>query len=50
MACSCNKRKRQQFVWTSADGTETQTYNSEIESKAKVLRKGGTYEAKAGNN
>lgn len=41
MACSCTKRKTAKFVWT--DGTDTVVYNTEIEAKAKVLRKGGTY-------
>ena len=42
MACSCKKRSTAKFVWT--DGTNTVVYNTEIEAKAKVLRKGGTYE------
>ena len=42
MACSCTKRKAVQYKWT--DGTNTVIYASEIEAKAKVLRKGGTYE------
>lgn len=44
MACACKGRSKSKFIWTSADGTETMTYNSEIEAKAKVLRKGGSYE------
>lgn len=48
MACSCNKRKTQKFVWTSGDGSQTTTYNSEIEAKAKVMRKGGSYQPLAG--
>jgi acetyl-CoA carboxylase beta subunit len=43
MACSCTQRKKKQYLWTSADGSETMTYNTEIEAKAKVLTKGGTY-------
>lgn len=48
MACACKKRKSQQYVWTSGDGLTTVTYNTEIEAKAKVLRKGGTYVPLAG--
>lgn len=43
MACACNKRKKSQYVWTSTDGSQTMTYSTEIEAKAKVIRKGGTY-------
>lgn len=43
MACSCKNRKKATYVWTSADGTQTMTYNTEIEAKAKVLRVGGSY-------
>lgn len=43
MACACRGRKTQKYVWTSEDGTSTVTYNTEIEAKAKVIRKGGTY-------
>lgn len=42
MACDC-KRKNVSYVWTSSDGTETMTYETEIQAKAKVLRKGGSY-------
>lgn len=41
MACSCKGRVKAKFVWT--DGETTVVYNSEIEAKAKVRRKGGTY-------
>lgn len=43
MACSCKNRKKATYVWTSADGSTTVTYTTEIEAKAKVLRKGGSY-------
>jgi acetyl-CoA carboxylase beta subunit len=43
MACACKNRSTSKYVWTSADGSETMTYNTEIEAKAKVLRKGGSY-------
>lgn len=46
MACGCAKKKSVQYVWTSADGTETTIYPSEIQAKAKVLRAGGTYVTK----
>jgi hypothetical protein len=42
MPCACRGRKSAyKYVWT--DGTDTVTYNTEIEAKAKVLRKGGSY-------
>jgi len=43
MACACKGRKKATYVWTSADGVVTMTYNTELEAKAKVMRKGGTY-------
>ncbi len=43
MACNCKGRKNVKYQWT--DGTNTVLYNTEIEAKAKVLRKGGTYVA-----
>lgn len=49
MACACNKRKKMKYVWTglnSAGEVITMEYGSEIEAKAKVLRKGGSYTAK----
>lgn len=46
MACSCKGRKTAKYVWT--DGTFTVVYNTEIEAKAKVLRKGGTYTRQEG--
>lgn len=42
MACSCKKRRTTQYRWT--DGENVIIYNTEIEAKAKVIRKGGTYE------
>lgn len=48
MGCACNKRKKRKFTWTSANGETSQVYDSEIEAKAKVLRKGGTYAPVAG--
>lgn len=47
MACACTKRGSTQYVWTSADGSETVVYTSEIQAKAKVLRVGGSYQPKA---
>lgn len=43
MACACSKRNRNTYVWTSSDGVTTSTHNTEIEAKAKVMRKGGSY-------
>lgn len=44
MACGCSKRKApSSYVWTSPDGTETVTYSSLLQAKAKVQRKGGSY-------
>jgi hypothetical protein len=31
------------YVWTSADGTRTTTYTKEVEAKAKVMMRGGSY-------
>ena len=41
MACSCTKRRNQQFEWTN--GIDFVTYPTEIQAKAAVLRKGGSY-------
>lgn len=41
MACACKGRKKATYVWT--DGTDTVTYYTEVEAKAKVIRKGGSY-------
>jgi len=41
MACSCKKRISTKYRWT--DGTNVVIYDTEIQAKAKVLRKGGTY-------
>lgn len=42
MACACQKRSGLKYRWT--DGTNVVVYDTEIQAKAKVLRKGGTYE------
>lgn len=42
MACGCTKRRKVEFVWTGDDGTQF-VYDTEIQAKAKVLRKGGSY-------
>lgn len=46
MPCSCKNRKKTKYTWTPPEGSDLKpvTYNTEIEAKAKVLRKGGTYE------
>lgn len=42
MACACQGRKaKSKFKWT--DGTTVVIYDTEIQAKAKVLRKGGSY-------
>lgn len=41
MACSCQKRSQYNFVWT--DGTNEVVYPTEMQAKAKVIRKGGSY-------
>lgn len=50
MACSCTKRKREEYVWTSdpdADGNTTEVvYPNEMQAKAKKIRKGGDYVAR----
>lgn len=47
MACSCRgRRTNTKFVWTN--GVDQIIYNTEIEAKARVLRKGGTYKPKEG--
>lgn len=47
MGCACNKKNREKFLWIppegSVDGEGTIEYNSLVEVKAKILRKGGTY-------
>jgi len=46
MACACKGRKKTQYLWYSPEnpeGSKPQVYNSEIEAKAKVQRKGGVY-------
>lgn len=47
MACACKGRKVERFLWIpeggSVDGENTVVYPSEIQAKAKVMRKGGTY-------
>lgn len=48
MACACNKRKKQKFVWTSADGATSAEYDNELIVKAKVKRQGGSYAPKVG--
>lgn len=50
MACACKGRKNQKYLWTppASSGLEPVTYNTEIEAKAKVMRKGGSYKTVAG--
>lgn len=46
MTCACKGRRKTKYIWTSADGSQTMEYNTEIEAKAKTMRKGGSYEPK----
>lgn len=41
MACSCKGKSKTKYVWT--DGVTEVVYDTEIQAKAKVLRKGGSY-------
>lgn len=45
MACACKGRSKTKYAWTPPEGSPLppMIYNSEIEAKAKMLRKGGTY-------
>lgn len=41
-------RNAEAYVWTSADGTQSQTYTgkyAQVQASAKAKRKGGSYEA-----
>lgn len=44
MACACRKKSRFKYVWTSADGETTVEYSDLVVAKAKVKRKGGSFE------
>lgn len=46
MGCACNKRIKKQFIWydpANSEGVEPKIYDSEIEARARTIRKGGTY-------
>lgn len=43
MACACKGRSKQRFLWYKGEADKPVVYNSEIEAKAKVLRRGGKY-------
>lgn len=46
MGCACSGGPRQQFLWYDPVNSESlppQAYRTEVEAKAKVFRKGGTY-------
>lgn len=49
MACACKGRKKQKFEWTPPEGSSLPSviYSTEIEAKAKVMRKGGSYKSLA---
>lgn len=45
MACSCRGRAKTQYLWydpTNPEGVEPIIYNSEIEARAKTIRRPGT--------
>lgn len=46
MTCGCNQGKAKGFVWTSGDGSEVVEKRTEVEVKALVIRKGGSYVVK----
>lgn len=51
MACACQKRKGMKYRWTGTDrqgNVLVVVYDTEIQAKAKVLRKGGSYTAVEG--
>lgn len=46
MGCSCRGRNADRFLWydpADPESNEPMIYNSEVEARAKVMRKGGTY-------
>lgn len=47
MGCGCNRRSKTKYVWSDGAGNEI-VYNTEVEAKAKVLRKGGSYTPREG--
>lgn len=45
MACACRGRAKAKFLWydpTNPEGVEPVVYSSEIEAKAKTIRRPGT--------
>lgn len=49
MACSCRNKKNSTYLWTSStDSTDQVVYSSEIQAKAAVIRKGGSYVKQGG--
>lgn len=43
MGCGCQKKTNSVYLWTSDDGTQTVSYSTEIQARAKVIREGGSY-------
>lgn len=46
MGCACKGREKERFLWYSQEnpeGLEPMIYSTEVEAKAKVMRKKGTY-------
>lgn len=45
MGCACTKRKpAPTYLWTSADGSKSKAISTEIEARALVASKGGSYQ------
>lgn len=43
MACGCTKRSTLKYLWFKDEGTEPIPYDTEMQAKARVIRKGGRY-------
>ncbi len=35
--CGCRKDKKNTFVWTSKDGSQSKTYNDRMQVRAKII-------------
>lgn len=46
MACACKNRAKTKYLWTPPEGSDLEPviYDSLIVAKAKVQRKGGSYQ------
>jgi hypothetical protein len=43
-SCAASRNSKTTYKWTGADGT-TKVFSTEVEAKAAVARKGGSYKA-----